>query len=135
MAMAGVGGGQPSVWAKPASSLWVPPALLWGDNTGRERGMGCLGNRGVVPELVTPAVWDHAGHACGRGLSSRPARVTCLQIAGWGALSSQAQVLTPGDSGPGARWLDLLSLFRIHSTHFWGPYWVPGAVVGDTAKS
>lgn len=75
MAMAGVSGGQPSVWAKPVSSLWVPPALLWGDNTGRERGMGCLGNRGVVRELVTPAVWGPAGHAaCGWGLSSRPAQ-------------------------------------------------------------
>lgn len=75
MAMAGVGGGQPSIWTKPVSSLWVPPALLRGDNTGRERGMGCLGNRGVVRELVTPAVWDPAGHAAwGWGLSSSPAQ-------------------------------------------------------------
>lgn len=98
--------------------------------------MGRLGNGGVAGETVTPALGScWTGCVWVGPLQVSCSGLTCLQTAGGRAPSSQARVVTPGDSGPGARWLGLFSLFRTRSAHFWGLYWVPGTVLGDTAEN
>lgn len=95
------------------------------------RGIGFLGNVAphlvVWPELVTCCMWIKPLCLSWSGVTS-PHRKTGE------ALSPEAQLVTTADSGPGMWWLDLLTLFPIHSTHVWGPYLVPVTVLGGTAE-